>query len=147
MRNVVRFLFKQRNSAHAVSTRGVNHATSQLMLSRITVSLTLVAMLIVASQRSASPACILVNAPSQKACAPACCANKSCCETSQKRTGAPAQPLAASGSHQENFAMLTPVVSNGNVEQPRATEISGFSIAEHFWHSPATLTLICIRLI
>lgn len=145
--NIVRFLSKYRLSRRPVSTRGVIHATNQLMVSRITVSLALVAALIVASERSASPACVLVNAPSQKACARACCSNKCCCETSQKRTEAPVQPLATPGSHQENFVALTAVVSNGHVFQLRATEIPGFSIAEHLRHSPATLTLICIRLI
>src|SRR5207247_1916094 len=116
------------------------------MLSRITVSLALVATLIVASEASTSSACILVNSPSQKACAPACCANKSCCQTSQKRTGAPAQPLTSAGSYQQNLVAL-PIVSTGTVDRLRVTEISAFSIIEHSWHSPPTLALLCIRLI
>jgi hypothetical protein len=117
------------------------------MLSRTTVSLALVAALVVASERSASATCILLNAPSQKACAPACCANKSCCETSHKRAGEPAQPLTTTGSQQQNLVALTPLISNENVDQLRAKKIPTFSIAEHFRHSPKTLALICIRLI
>jgi hypothetical protein len=57
------------------------------------------------------------------------------------------QPLATAGSHQQNLVALTAVVSNEPADQLRATEIPGFSIAEHFRHSPTTLALICIRLI
>lgn len=147
MPNIERFLLIAPKRRRAVRPTAFVVLRVTLMLTRITLSLVLVAAVTVASERSASPACVLVNAPSQKACARACCANKSCCETSQKRTGAPTQPLAASGSHQENFVALTAVVSNGHVFPLRATEIPGFSIAEHLRHSPATLALLCIRLI
>jgi hypothetical protein len=118
------------------------------MFSRTTVSLALVAMLLVASERSASSACVLVSAPGQKACAPAaCCANKSCCHTSQKRTGEPAEPLATAGSNQQNLVALAPLISKTSVDQLRAKEIPMFSIADNFRHSPETLALLCIRLI
>jgi hypothetical protein len=55
--------------------------------------------------------------------------------------------LATAGSQQQNFVALTLLVSNGSVDQPRATETPGFSLDEHFRHSPETLAFICIRLI
>jgi hypothetical protein len=117
------------------------------MFGRLTVSLALVATLIVASARATSLACVLVNVPSHKACASACCANKSCCQTSPKRTGESTQPLAAVGSNQQNLVALAPLISSGSADQLRATEIPGFSIAKISWHSPETLALLCIRLI
>lgn len=117
------------------------------MFGRITVSLALFAVMFTASARSTSATCILVNSPSQKACAPACCKNKSCCETSRKRTGDPVQPFSARNSLQKDFVVLMAVVPTGKVEQPRASEISGFSFAERLGHSPPTLALLCIRLI
>jgi len=117
------------------------------MIGRATASLVLVAAMFAASERSVSATCILASARSQKACAPACCANKSCCQTSQKRAGDPAQPLATTSSQQQNFVALAQLVSSGSVERPRPREISRFSIAEYSWHSPETLALLCIRLI
>lgn len=119
----------------------------QLMLSRIAISLALVAAFFVASEGPASSACIFVNASIQKACASACGANKCCCQTSQNRTGSRTQPLATTSSHQKNFIALTAFVPKGTVNQLHASERSGFSIAEHSWHSPPTLALLCIRLI
>src|SRR5207248_5584723 len=103
---------------------GLSHARKQLMVSRVTASLVLVAAIFAASERPVSSACILVNAPSKKACGPACCANKSCCQTSQKRTTEPVQPLSTTSSQQQNFIALAQLVSSGRVEQLRPGEIS-----------------------
>jgi hypothetical protein len=54
--------------------------------------------------------------------------------------------LTTAGSSQQNLIAL-PVVSTGSIDRPHLTEISGFSIAEHSWHPPSTLALLCIRLI
>jgi len=92
--------------------------------------------------------CILVNAPTQKACQPACCANKTCCVTSPKNTSAPAQPLAKSGSDYGKIAAAT-------LPSPVAVAVVNYAPGESFVfssvdcaaHSPAPLALICIRLI
>jgi len=130
-----------------VSTRGLNDARKQSMFSRGTISLALVAAMLIASEQSVSATCVLVNSVSQKACAFACCAGKSCCHASQKKTEQPTQPLATAGSVQKDVGVFAPLVSNAIAGQPRGAEIFGFSISEHFRHSPETLALICIRLI
>jgi len=90
--------------------------------------------------------CILVNAPTQKACQLACCANKTCCKTSPKNTSPPAQPLAKSGSDQGNIATWhSPVAVT--VLNYTPGESCVFSSADCAAHSPAPLALICIRLI
>src|SRR5581483_3831703 len=101
------------------------------MVSRVTASLVLVAAIFVASERPVSSACILVNAPSKKSCAPACCAKKFCCHASQKKTTEPVQPLATPNSQQQNFVALAQVVSSERVEQLWPRETSGFSITEY----------------
>jgi hypothetical protein len=90
--------------------------------------------------------CILVNAPTQKACQLACCANKTCCKTSPKNTSPPAQPLAKSGSDQGNIATLPSPVALAVLDYAPA-ESFVFSGADCAAHSPAPLPLICIRLI
>jgi hypothetical protein len=117
------------------------------MFSRVTVSLALIAAMLVATERSVTATCILVNSSSQKACAAPCCANKSCCQTSKSRTGEPAQPLSTTSSLQKNFVTLTAIVPTGKVERPRAVEIPVSFENEQSWHSPETLALLCIRLI
>src|SRR5213596_2280793 len=64
------------------------------MLSRIIVSAAMATALFIAPVGLAARSCILTNAPSQKACQPSCCANKTCCATSPKNTAPPSQPLA-----------------------------------------------------
>jgi len=94
---------------------------------------------------SARP-CILVNASSEKACQPACCANKACCETSQKNTAPAAQPLAKSSVDQQ-VNLISPLSVTIATLHQDSTESLNFSSAEWTAHSPAPLTLICIRLI
>ena len=147
LRKNVRFLCFEPQIQPIGSTLSLSHARKQLMTSRITASLVLIAAMCVASARVASPACILVNMPSQKACAAACCANKSCCETSQKRGSEPVQPLATTSSQQQNLVAFTSLILTSEVAQPPSRDISNFSVTEDRWHSPDTLALICIRLI
>src|SRR5260370_34344232 len=71
------------------------------MLSRIIISMAIAAALFTAPVGLAARSCILTNAPSQKACQPSCCANKTCCATSPKNTAPPAQPLAKADSDQQ----------------------------------------------
>jgi hypothetical protein len=117
------------------------------MLSKISVSVMVATALFGASMRLPAASCILSNAPSEKACKPGCCANKTCCKTSQKNTAPPVQPLAKSGSDQQNIAALPAMVAVAVLNQAATTESPIFSSAECTAHSPAPLTLICIRLI
>src|SRR2546428_9817073 len=116
------------------------------MLGKIGTSVILATALFFGAIRLPAAPCILSNAPSEKACAPGCCANKTCCETSHQRTGPPVQPLAKSGSDQQNIAALPPAVAVVVVNQA-ATDSSFFPSAEPTAHSPPPLALICIRLI
>jgi hypothetical protein len=116
------------------------------MLSRIMISMTLAVALAAAPARISARSCILSNTSTQKACQPACCANKTCCEMSHKNTSPPAQPLAKSGSDQENIATLPSPVAVA-VLNYAPVESFVFSSADRAVHSPAPLALICIRLI
>jgi hypothetical protein len=64
------------------------------MLNRMMISIAVLAIFAAAPLGLSAPTCILSNARSEKACRPGSCANKTCCATSSKHTGADAQPLA-----------------------------------------------------
>jgi hypothetical protein len=117
------------------------------MLGKIGTSVVLATALFLGAVRLPAVPCILSNAPTEKACTAGCCKNKSCCETSQRRTGPPVQPLAKAASDQQNiatFALTVPVVA---VCDQAAAELFVFPTAECSAHSPPPLALICIRLI
>jgi hypothetical protein len=116
------------------------------MFGKISMSVVLAVALFGASVRLPAASCILSNAPSDKACKPACCANKTCCETSHERTGPPQQPSAKSGFDQQNIAMPLSVVAVVLLNQT-ATDSFAFSSVECTPHSLAPIALICIRLI
>ena len=117
------------------------------MISKIGMSVVLAMALFLAPARLSAATCILINAPSEKACDAGCCANKTCCETSQKNTAPPVQPLAKSGSNQHNTVALPTVVVVALLNYAPATESPISLGAEWTAHSPAPLALICIRLI
>jgi len=71
------------------------------MLSRIIISTATAAALFTAPVGLVARSCILSSVPSQKACQPSCCANKTCCATSPKNTASPSQPLAKADSGQQ----------------------------------------------
>jgi hypothetical protein len=112
------------------------------MLGKISISVMLGVGLLLGTIRLPAAPCILTNAPAEKACMMGCCVYKSCCETSQHRTGLPKQPLTKSSSNQQNIAAL-PVT----VMAPLSTDTFVFSGAVCALHSPPPLALICIRLI
>src|SRR5215510_6875299 len=116
------------------------------MLGRITVSLTLVAAILVA-ESSASSTCMLPNAPNQKTCASPCCATKPCCAASEKRQTESVPPFTTSTSLQQSFVAFTPAASSVEVTPPSSPGGSHFRVADVQWHSPETLALLCIRLI
>jgi len=110
------------------------------------ISVALAVALVAAPAHISARSCILVNASTQKAFQPACCANKPCCETSRKNTSPPAQPLVKSGSDQGTNATLPSPVAVAVLNYAPA-ESFVFSSADCAAHSPAPLALICIRLI
>jgi hypothetical protein len=117
------------------------------MAGRIALSLLLAMAIVLAPAGLSARPCVLINAPSEKACQPACCANKTCCETSPKNTSAPSQPLLKSGSAAKvNAASAATLIS---ILPSRKTDAEQFShfIASCYAHAPPTLALICIRLI
>jgi len=101
--------------------------------------------LLSATVRLPAAECISNQVVSGKACHPACCANKACCETSPERTTPPVQPLAKPGAEQQilavppTFALLLPFSA---IASPRY-----LASARPVAHSTAPFALICIRLI
>ena len=119
------------------------------MLSRIIISVSLVAALFIAVPlRLSARSCIASNPSSEQACQSNCCANKACCEMSHERTGSPVQPLAKSGADQQNMSAIpaTVAVALATPLPARESDRPRFS-AESTAHSPPPLALICIRLI
>jgi len=94
----------------------------------------------------AARSCILTNAPSQKACQPSCCANKTCCATSPKNTAPESQPLAKADSGQQlnatGFAAALPLSScEVGAEQFRFQAVAPLA------NLPPRLALLCTFLI
>src|SRR5260370_24701422 len=117
------------------------------MLSRIIVSLLMTAVLFTAPVSLSARSCILSSAPVQQACKPACCANKTCCATSEQHKSSTTEPLGKSDSnYQVNAstvvlpAAVLPSLESGVQLFPSRNAAFGA-------HSPPTLALICIRLI
>src|SRR5436190_3455441 len=71
------------------------------MLGQITISLAMAVALMAAPLHVSARSCIVSDTAVNKACQPACCANKTCCATSQKTTGPVSEPLAKNGSASE----------------------------------------------
>jgi hypothetical protein len=91
--------------------------------------------------------CILSNVASEKACKPGCCANKKCCETSEKNRATPSQPLAKSSADQQNIVASPWVIAVVGVHQAPSAKSFSYLNTNCSSHSPATLAFICIRLI
>jgi hypothetical protein len=117
------------------------------MAGRITLSLLLAMTIVLAPVSLSARPCVLINAPSEKACQPACCANKACCETSPKNTSAPSQPLAKSHSVAKLDAASAATLISILPSHATGTEQFSHFIASCYAHAPPTLALICIRLI
>jgi len=116
------------------------------MLSKISISVVLAAAMFVSATRLSAAPCVLSKTPSEKACAPTCCANRTCCETSHRNTASPVQPLAKSGSDQQNIATFAATIDVAVLHHAAAAS-SVFSGAQFAAYSPAPLALNCIRLI
>lgn len=121
-------------------------ATCKLMLGRLAISLVATAGLFCGAVRLPAAPCLITNTAGPKACAPGCCKNKSCCDTSNQRTGPISQPIAKAGLDQQDVAPVPTTL-------PVAAPISGLnesqfiSYAEPRAHSPPLLPLLCTFLI
>jgi len=94
----------------------------------------------------AARSCIFTNAPSQKACQPSSCANKTCCATSPKNTAPSSQPLAKGDSSQQvKAAGFVAALYFSSCEA--GTEQFQFQAAAPSVHSPPRLALFCTLLI
>ncbi len=107
----------------------------------------MVAALFMAPVGLAARSCILTNAPSQKACQPSCCANKTCCATSPKNTAPPSQPLAKADSGQHLSATCFAVVELPFANSEAGAEQFRFQAAAPLANSPPRLALLCTFLI
>jgi hypothetical protein len=104
------------------------------------------AVLFTAPVGLAARSCILNNAPSQKACQPGCCANKTCCVASPKNTAPPSQPLAkADSSQQLNAACFAAALPFSNYETE--AQQFRFQAVAPLANSPPRLALLCTFLI
>ena len=104
------------------------------------------AALLMAPVGLAARSCILSNAPSQKACQPSCCANKTCCATSPKNTAPPSQPLAKADSGQQLSAICFAVTLPLSDREVGAEQFR-FQAAVPLANSPPRLALLCTFLI
>jgi hypothetical protein len=116
------------------------------MIRRITTSLAMMTVLFAATIRLPASPCVVTNTASDKACRMGCCANKTCCATSHKRTGSPNQPAAKSSVDQQITTILP---AAGAVVLPNgfAGDANFVPLVGRANHAPPTLALICIRLI
>jgi len=121
--------------------------TETRMLNRIIILMAMAAGLVTSPVGLASRSCILISAPVQQACKPACCANKTCCATANEHKSSSTQPLGKSDSNYR--------VNATSVALPAAILPGVEFAAQHFSYinvafrarSLPTLALICIRLI
>src|SRR5574338_680712 len=107
------------------------------MLGKVTLSVAVGLALFAATVRLPATPCFVTNTPSEKACEPGCCANKTCCLTSHERTGPPVQPLTKSNADQQNI-VAAPAVVGGELLFQCARESHVVSRAESSQHSPPT---------
>ena len=118
-----------------------------VVLRRIAISLVVAMTLLVAAMPLSARSCILSNVANEKACQPGCCANKKCCETSEKNRAIPSQPLAKSGADQQSIVASPSATAIVGVDQDTTPKSVLRLGATGSSHPPPTLALICIRLI
>jgi hypothetical protein len=116
------------------------------MIGRITTSLAMMTVLLVATIRLPASPCVVTNTASDKPCRMGCCANKTCCATSHKRTGAPNQPAAKSSVDQQ-IATMVATACVVAVPNRFAGDANFVPLVGRTNHAPPILALICIRLI
>ncbi|PYK29824.1 MAG: hypothetical protein DME57_09040 [Verrucomicrobia bacterium] len=115
------------------------------MLNRVGISLLAIAALLAAPIQVNARTCIVSDAPIQKACKPGCCANKSCCASSQKKPAS--SPLAKSSSATEFNATYVAIAS---ANAPRCLSLDrqfSFSRAVSCAIAQPQLAVLCTFLI
>jgi hypothetical protein len=117
------------------------------VVSKIVISLMVAMAMPVAATPLSARTCILSNVASEKACKPRCCANKKCCETSEKNRATPSQPLAKSGADQSNIVASPSAVAVVGIDQALSAKPFFYLSRNSSSHFQATLAFICIRLI
>jgi len=117
------------------------------MLNRIMISVAVAVALVAAPVASAARSCILVSAPSEKACHPSCCANKTCCATSSKNTVPASQPLAKADAGQQLSATCVVTTAMPFSGSQAGAEQFRFHATSLPSHSPPQLALLCTFLI
>jgi hypothetical protein len=90
---------------------------------------------------------MLSSAPEQKACNPGCCANKTCCATSNEHKSSSSQPLGKADSNYKPSATSIAVAAVVSPSSESGAQVILQSNAAFRAHSPPPLALICIRLI
>jgi hypothetical protein len=114
------------------------------MVGKLIMSVLVAGSLGAASVKVPSPSCISASTVSAQACQQGCCANKSCCATSSKRTSVPSQPLIKAGFELAAVvAKPTEVLLPIEAQAPRGPIILALS----FGHTPPTPVLLCTFLI
>src|SRR2546426_9357110 len=113
------------------------------MLSKIIVSVAVTAVLFAAPLGFATRSCILSSAPTEQACKPGSCANKSCCATSSEHKSTPSHQLAKADSGYDVDAVFVASA----VTVPPSPELGSqkflLSNASVVAHSPPTPAVLC----
>jgi hypothetical protein len=117
------------------------------MLSKFIASVAMAAALLTAPVGLSARSCILSSAPVQQPCKPGCCANKTCCATSNQHKSSTTQPLAKSDPNYQVSASTGALPTTVPPSFLLAVQVFPRSNVVFGAHSPPTLALICIRLI
>ena len=120
---------------------------SWIVIPRLAISVLLATTLLVAAMPVSPRACILSNVASAKPCKAGCCANKTCCETSEKNTSTPSQSLVKTDAGQQlNAVCFTAVAMPLPAYEPTAKQ-SRFGLAAIIADPSARLAVLCTLLI
>ena len=120
---------------------------SWIVIPRLAMSVLLATTLLVAAMPVTPRACILSNVASAKPCQAGCCANRACCETSEKNTSTPSQSLVKTDAGQQlNAVCFTAVALPLPAYEPMAKQ-SRFGLAAISADPSARLAVLCTFLI
>ena len=120
---------------------------SWIVIPRFAISVLLAATLLVAATPVSPRVCILSNVASAKPCKAGCCANKTCCETSEKNTSTPSQSLVKTDAGQQlNAVCFIAVPMPLPTYEPAAMQ-SRFGLAALIADPSVRLAVLCTLLI
>src|SRR6266404_3006273 len=117
------------------------------MLGQITISLAMAVALMAAPFHLSARSCIVSDVAVSKACQPACCANKTCCATSQKNTAPASQPLAKGTSSSELNATCVAMVIVASPDCFSLDRHLSFARTSSCASAPPQLAVLCTFLI